>query len=640
MDIHLKGDLEAVSEGIRPFAHYYGLNIETGAVCDMASFWHIRVQQSEQAKIVVSLQSGTGFIQYQQPVHFYRALGLFVEQARSRDSFQLHETIYLDRIGVMLDCSRNAVIRTDRVQTVLVTMAAMGLNTLMLYTEDTYEIQEDPYFGYMRGRYSREEIRELDRFAQSLGIELIPCIQTLAHLATYLRWDTAQEVKDTADILMVGAEQTYAWIEKRLAACAEMFSSRRIHIGMDEAHWIGRGRYLDQHGFAPSSELMTRHLQRVLDLTESYGMEPMMWSDMYFRMASPTGDYYDRSVAMTSANAANVPSKVRLVYWDYYHENPACYIHYLQQHAQLGSEPIFAGGIWTFNGIGVHYPKTFRTTEAAMQACKQQGIREAFVTLWGDDGAETNLLQGLLGLQLYAEHGYANQVARDRLEARFQWCTGAEMQSFMELGTLDVPPGVHVPDPDHGGWLEPENPSKYALWQDPLLGLFDKHVEESGLDTYYAGLADRLHAAGTRAGDWSFLLKVPESICRVLSVKSEFGVRLRTAYMKLEREQLNRLANETLPLLIDLLDQLREHHYTEWMHCNKPFGWEVLDLRYGGLRARLETTGKRVNAWLQGKVDSLPELDEKRLRYPSASNADARYVRCNQYRHIVTANVL
>ena len=44
--------------------------------------------------------------------------------------------------------------------------ASLGYNTLLLYTEDTYEVPDEPYFGYMRGRYSQAELRELDAYAK------------------------------------------------------------------------------------------------------------------------------------------------------------------------------------------------------------------------------------------------------------------------------------------------------------------------------------------------------------------------------------------------------------------------------------------------------------------------------------------
>ena len=88
--------------------------------------------------------------------------------------------------------------KVDTVKLLLRKIALMGLNTFMLYTEDTYEVEEYLYFGYMRGRYTKDEIRELDKYALALGIELIPCIQMLGHLATHLIWAASSEYKDTA----------------------------------------------------------------------------------------------------------------------------------------------------------------------------------------------------------------------------------------------------------------------------------------------------------------------------------------------------------------------------------------------------------------------------------------------------------
>ncbi len=62
--------------------------------------------------------------------------------------------------GAMVDMYRNAVMTVGAVKTMLGGMALMGLGMFMLYTEDTYEIKEYPYFGYMRGRYTEEELRE------------------------------------------------------------------------------------------------------------------------------------------------------------------------------------------------------------------------------------------------------------------------------------------------------------------------------------------------------------------------------------------------------------------------------------------------------------------------------------------------
>ena len=107
-----------------------------------------------------------------------------------------------NKFGVMVDCSRNAVMTVDALKKFITIIGKMGYNQVHLYMEDTYEVDGDPQFGYLRGKYTKEELKELDDFAYALGIELVPNIQTLAHMNAYLRWRS--EIVDTNDIMLVG----------------------------------------------------------------------------------------------------------------------------------------------------------------------------------------------------------------------------------------------------------------------------------------------------------------------------------------------------------------------------------------------------------------------------------------------------
>ena len=64
--------------------------------------------------------------------------------------------------GVMLDMSRNAVMSVDGLKMLFPLLKKIGYNMVMLYTEDTYEIDDEPFFGYMRGRYTQQEMKEID----------------------------------------------------------------------------------------------------------------------------------------------------------------------------------------------------------------------------------------------------------------------------------------------------------------------------------------------------------------------------------------------------------------------------------------------------------------------------------------------
>ena len=150
-------------------------------------------------------------------------------------------------LGVMIDLSRNAVMSMPALKSFLSTLKKFGYNTVFLYMEDTYQVEGEEYFGYMRGRYSLEEMKEIDSLCASLGIEAIPCIQTLAHMKTYFKW--GQVGVDCDDILLVDEPRTYELISNMFKTLSKCFRSKRIHIGMDEAHMLGRGKYFEHTVF-------------------------------------------------------------------------------------------------------------------------------------------------------------------------------------------------------------------------------------------------------------------------------------------------------------------------------------------------------------------------------------------------------
>ena len=67
---------------------------------------------------------------------------------------------------------------------------------------------------------------------------------------------------------------------------------------------------------------------------------------------------------------------------------------------------------------------------------------------------------------------------------------------------------------------------------------------------------------------------------------------------------------------------LRRIHMQLWRSHYKPYGWEVIENRYGGLRARLEGIGDVIQALLEGRLNSIEELDQMPLQPPRVYNAE------------------
>ena len=52
------------------------------------------------------------------------------------------------------------------------------------------------------------ELKEMDEYAASLGMELIVSMQTLAHLEQFLQWPKAAHLRDNTTCLLIDEEET------------------------------------------------------------------------------------------------------------------------------------------------------------------------------------------------------------------------------------------------------------------------------------------------------------------------------------------------------------------------------------------------------------------------------------------------
>ena len=78
----------------------------------------------------------------------------------------------LRELGVMIDCSRNAVVKLPALKDFIKICADFGYDYVGLYTEDTFEVDGEPYFGYQRGRYTQAEIKEAEGILKAHGLRL------------------------------------------------------------------------------------------------------------------------------------------------------------------------------------------------------------------------------------------------------------------------------------------------------------------------------------------------------------------------------------------------------------------------------------------------------------------------------------
>lgn len=529
------------------------------------------------------------------------------------------------RLGVMLDMSRNAVMKPQKVKEFLSILKDAGYDYAMLYLEDTFEVDGEPLFGYLRGGYTKAELKELVAFSCEIGIELIPCVQTLAHLNQIFRYPEYAKINDVADILLVGEERTYQLIDNIFKTVSECFTSKTVNIGMDEAQFVGRGKYYDKHGQAEKFSILLEHLNRVSDLAKKYDFNLLMWSDMFFNRTTDGESYGDKGADKDVID--KIPDNVNLIGWDYYHTEKSFYDEFLARHLKLDKNVWFATSAYASRGFAPNNAFSMRTIKASFEACKEKGVENVLITSWGGNGAECSLFSVLPSLI------YASQIAQGvtdivEIKEKFFKLTG---ENFSKMLLLDLPNDVGVVGENYG-------PSKYMLYNDPFLGVYDYTAEGGETKTYF-NHAKALKEA-SNGSKFEYIFRSMSALCEVLTIKFDLGIRTRRCYKERDFKGLKTLVKD-YKKTEKLLEEFYKNFKTQWYTDNKPHGFDVQDIRLGGLMQRLKNCRQRLTLFISKKIDKIDELEEELLDIVTGSkNFKKGVIVSNDYKTNSTVNIL
>lgn len=535
-------------------------------------------------------------------------------------------------LGVMLDMSRNMVFSVPALEKLFRRLAILGFNTVLLYCEDTYKLDGEPMFGYMRGRYTAEEIRAIDDIGAALGIEVMGCIQTLGHMEQINRWDTAYaNVIDTARVMRVDTVETENLIDKMLDFWGKNLRSRRIHVGMDEAHDLGLGRYLDANGYTQASSLLINHLIKVTRKCEEKGLKPMIWSDMFFRLSSKTHAYYDLDAEISQSMRDLIPENLDLVYWDYYTVDKKFYKDFLEKHRDLAGEPVMGSGIWIWSRLWFDHQLSERAYRACLDGCIKSNTKELFFTMWGDDGAICHWDSALTGLVEASDlaHGIDDKKVSC---ARYKMLTGSDFELTRLPGLIQVPSTLSHPDSK----IPRSFNSAFAVfWDDLLIGLgyrnmmlHDPEMADYLLNTYdmiLEKLADHRDDRNGADLNYAWLL------VRYLRGKLSIRRRLVAAYESGDKAALKTLAEKDLPELAEQFTEYMQSFRSQWLRNAKVFGLETMQHRMGGQKERIYETANRITEYLDGVCSKIDELEEDMPEQPE---------RMSLYRELAGGSVL
>ncbi len=585
------------NEGIERLASVLGYESGSG----------ITVTAKQGGRIGVSLKGSEAVIYYKNKAQFFRGIGMLVQHADEGD-FDITDDGFFDTLGAMIDSSRCGVPTVKTVKSLIDRMALMGYNMVMLYTEDVIKLEGRPYFGYMRGRYTTDDLRAIDDYAYEYGIEVIPCLECYGHMGKYLMWDEASEIRDTSSVLMAREPLTFEFVDQLISTVSSALRTKRIHIGMDEAWDMGRGAFLDKYGYVPPFDIFNEFMDGLMKIINKYGLKPMMWSDMYFRISNTENDlYYEKHIEIPEDVKAKIPENVDLVFW-HYGEKHECDDYMLKKHNDLNRNVIFAGGNWGWIG---HFPEhnyMMSTSRFSITACRNNNVKEAMMTIWCNDNAECDPFANLYSLSYFSELCYNTDPSDEYINARFEACTNADAELFYKMSYYQ---NDFERDPHHEHYST-RFLGKPLFWQDIMEGLYDTHLFNKKMSDHYE-MSREIYRGKENDPNWGYLYEYAFRAFDYLAVKTKIAEMLVPAYKADDREVLRDIAEVLLPELREKTLAVHRAHKAAWFRNNKVIGWQNLDVRYYGVVGRCDTAIELISAYLNGETDRLEELEEERL---------------------------
>lgn len=274
--------------------------------------------------------------------------------------------------GVMLDISRDKVPTTERLHALVDRLAALKINQLQLYSEHTFAYQNHREVHASASPLDADEIRALDVYCRERHIELVPNQNCLGHMNRWLAHERYRPLAIEPDgfvdpygivrepmTIEPNDPRSLELVRELLAELLPLFTSRRVHVGLDEAWELPFGRMEDFLAWVTT----------LRGLPELDDHEMLMWGDM---------------LAGQPDLLASLPAGVTVCEWGYDDWHP-----YEERCAALAAAGVtfwVAPGTSSWMSILGRVTNARNTCQRAAAAAVAHGATGYLNTDWGDLG--------------------------------------------------------------------------------------------------------------------------------------------------------------------------------------------------------------------------------------------------------------
>ena len=262
------------------------------------------------------------------------------------------------------------------------------------------------------------------------------------------------------------------------------------------------------------------------------------------------------------------------------------------------------------------------------------GIENVEICTYGDDGAECGRF-AVLPSMFYASRAAAGITDEEQIKREFEQMFHIAYDDFLLRDLTQRKEGE----------IYGSHPQRYILYNDPFIGLMDLTIPDHTRADHEELMA--LLKPHCSHPEWGYLFQTMYDLCAVTAAKCDIGMRIRAAYEAEDKAELGKLAVE-LRRIRGLVETFYESFRYQWMKENKPHGFDVSDIRLGGVMTRLSHYADRLEDYINGDIDRIEELEEVLLDMRTPASADygqRKYLNywdrnARQYCDITSANML
>ena len=217
------------------------------------------------------------------------------------------------------------------------------------YTDKPWQFDKTRYGGY----YTKKEIKEVVRYAQERGINVIPEIEMPGHsqaaVSSYPEFGCTGEQVGVAPLWGVFKEiycsknETFDFLEDIIDEVVELFPGKYIHIGGDEApktNWKACGNcqnVINREELKDEHELQSYFITRMEKYINSKGKQIIGWDEILEGGLAPNATVMSWRGVSGGIEAANMNHEVIMT------PNATCYLDHYQA-KDTANEPLAIGG--------------------------------------------------------------------------------------------------------------------------------------------------------------------------------------------------------------------------------------------------------------------------------------------------------